>query len=162
MSVVVTVAGVAATTIGVPVFTGICTAVAASLGMKLVAQAEAAAEAQAEAAAEAAAQQIDVTVSTQASLEQLVAERCSLSFQGESITMTVQRDIRGKMTVRAHGEGLSRAEVSQQATALLAKIRQQLAYRQIVQKMKSHGFSVASEEQQADGTVRVHIRRKKR
>lgn len=169
MSVVVTVAGIAATGVGVPIFSGICTAAAASLGLHLLDQAERAhATERREAVMKdalsqqvAAAEQIEVSVATEVALAEVVAERCSLQFSGPNITLTVQRDIRGAMTITAHGEGISKAEVSRQAEALLGKIRQQLAYRQIVQKMKQHGFQVDTESQQTNGTVRVHIRKKR-
>ena len=164
MSVVVTVAGIAATSVSASVFSGVCAAAAASLGMVVTQKAEQAAqEADRQAlTSEATRSQIDVTVATEAALTELVAERCSMTFEGPNIRMVVQRDIRGKMTITAHGEGISRAEVSKQAEALLGKIRQQLAYRQVLQKMQQHGFQVSSEAQQADGTVRVHIRKRRK
>lgn len=161
MSVVVTVAGVAATAIGTPVFSGVCAAVAASLGLRALEGAEVAAQQEeAERARAAMGETLDVTVATEAALSELVAERCSMTFADDKITMQITRDIRGQITIRAHGEGIRREEVSARAAQLLGKIRQQLAYRQILQKMKSHGFAVDTETQQADGTVRVHIRRK--
>ena len=164
MSVVVTVAGIAASSVAAPVFSGICAAAAASLGMKMLSQAEQASQ-QEEAATQAeniAQAEIDVTVATEAALTEVVAERCSMTFEGPNIRMVVARDIRGKMTVTAHGEGISREEVSKQAEALLGKVRQQLAYRQVLQKMQQHGFQVSSESQQTDGTVRVHIRKRRK
>ena len=168
MSVVVTVAGIAATSVGAPVFTGICAAVSASLGMRLLQGAEQAAVAEQLAAAEAqqgaaaGQQSLEVTVATESALSELVAERCELTFAGDAVSVTVRRDIRGRISVTAHGEGLTRAEVADRAEAVLGRIRQQLAYRQIMQKMKSHGFAVSTESQQADGTVRVHIRKRKK
>lgn len=147
-----------------PIFSGICTAAAASLGLQVLKQAELANATERREAMlqESITDSIEVSVATEAALTEVVAERCTMSFTGPNIQLTVQRDIRGKMTITAHGEGISRAEVSRQAEALLGKIRQQLAYRQVLQKMKQHGFQVDTESQKADGTVRVHIRKKKR
>jgi len=162
MSVAVTVAGIAATSVGAPVFTGICTAVAASLGMTLLDRAAAAVEDAQEAHQPTQGEAVAVSVATEAALTELVAERCSMRFSGEAVTVTVTRDIRGQVTVTAHSETLSRQAVAEQANAVLGRIRQQLAYRQILQKMKTHGFSVSDEALKDDGTVRLHIRRKKR
>lgn len=168
MSVVVTVAAAGGITVAAQVFAGIVTAAATALGMKVIAApVKTGSELREEAfAAEAErlvaeAERVDVTIATEAALEKLVAERASLTFADAKIELTVSRDIRGKVNVRAHGEGVSRAEVTARATKLLGLIQQQVAYREVVLKMKAHGLAVETEEKLADGTVRVRLRAKR-
>ncbi len=168
MSVVVTVAAAGGITVAAQVFAGIVTAAATALGMKVVSAPaktgtqlrEEASQAEADRLL-AEAKRVEVTLATEASLEKFVAERASLMFADDKIEMTVSRDIRGKVSVHAHGEGVSRAEVTARATKLLGLIQQQVAYREVVLKMKAHGLAVETEEKLADGTVRVRLRMKK-
>ncbi len=170
MSVVVTVAAVGSVAVASKVFAGMAAAAAAGLGMKA---AEAAGRVEEEERRHGLlqdevdqlrteAERIDVSVATEAALEQAVAERCSLSFADDRVQLTVTRDIRGKVTVRAHGDGISRAELTERANRFLGLIQQQVAYRQVVTEMKRHGFAVAEEERTEDGTVRVRIKRNRR
>ena len=165
MSVVVTVAAAGTVVVGGKIFAGLATAAAASMGLKLVEAAEQAAQAaeEQEAAAERAqiAQELEVSVATEAALTKAVAERCRLVFTDAKVRLVITRDIRGKVTVTARGQGLSRAEVTQRAEALLGKIRQQVAYREVVTRMKAHGFDLAQEQSLDDGTVRVKLRVKR-
>jgi len=169
MSVVVTVAAAGSVVVAGKIFSGVAAAAAAGMGMRMVEVAQKAQEAsrrEAAFAAEAEAltaehEAVEVSLATEAALTSVVAERCSLTFTDDVVTMTVTRDIRGKVTVRAHGRGVKRAEVTRRAEELLGRIRQQVAYREVVRKMKEHGFSVGQEARAEDGTVRVHIRRKK-
>ena len=169
MSVVVTVAAAGTVVVTSKVFAGLAAAAAAGMGMRLVDASEAALQSSERSLAFAAeaeralaeAEAIDVSVATEGALETVVAERCSLTMTDDRITLHVERDIRGKVTVRAHGRGVPREEVTRRAEDLLGRIRQQVAYREVVRKMKAHGFAVNQEARAEDGTVRVHIRRKK-
>lgn len=170
MSVVVTVAAVGAVTAGSKVFAGLAAAAAASLGMKAAAALSEAQEEQRRAGLfadeatrlQAEAEQVEVSSATHAALEQVVAERCELRFTDGAIELTVSRDIRGKVTVRAHGHGVSRAVVEERAHRYLGLLQQQVAYRRVLAEMKQHGFAVAEEDRAEDGTVRVRIRRPRR
>jgi len=165
MSVVVTVAAAGTVVVGAKVFTALATAAAASLGLKLVEAAELSAQAvqEQEQALEAASvtQNLEVSVATEAALSQVVAERCRLVFADDKVKVVITRDIRGKVTVSAHSSNMSRAQLTQRAEALLGKIRQQVAYRDVVTRMKAHGFNLSQEQALEDGTVRVHLRVKK-
>lgn len=169
MSVIVTVAAVGSTAIGAKVFALVATAAAAQLGLKAAQAATEEVEArrqdalhQAEVqAARAAAETVELGVADQAAVEQLVAERCELRFHSADLELVVQRDIRGRITVRAHGHGMSRAQVHEKAAAFLGLLRQQLAYRAVLAEVKRHGFGVTQEERQPDGTVRVVLARRR-
>lgn len=160
MSVVCTIAAATTVAISSGVLSGIVTAVGAHLGLKLLA---AGSEGQAEGtpATEevAGGDLVEVSIATGAALQQVVAERCHLVLGGEGITLTVDRDIRGRLTVRAHGEGLTRVQVQEQAAKLLGLVLQQVAYREVVRTMKANGLQVQGEERTADGVVRVRIGR---
>ncbi len=166
MSVVVTVAAAGSVVVGAKIFAGVTAAAASAMGLRLIDAAQRAE--QRNAALQGVTEQglseqgteVEVSVATEAALEKAVAERCSLRFSGEDIDLTVTRDIRGKVTVRAHGRGLSRDQVTARAEELLGRIRQQIAYREVVRKMKLHGFAVKHEAVQEDGTVRVHLKRR--
>ena len=166
MSVIVTVGAAGVITLAAPVFSALVTAAAATLGMRVLNQAQAAAEEEARAKAEARAsprvegQEISVTSATEAAITQVVAERCSLSFTDGDVELTVLRDIRGKVTVRAHAHALTRAQLTERAERLLGLIRQQVAYREVVTKLKAHGLAVETEAREADGTVRVRLARR--
>ncbi len=87
----------------------------------------------------------------------LVAERCHLVFEGEDLRLELDRDIRGKLTVRAHGHGMSREEVSSAAERFLGLLMQQVAYREVVTKMRRYGLEVEQEARLEDGTVKLRI-----
>ena len=169
MSVVVTVAAVGTVAVGSKIFAAMAAAAAAQLGLQAARAAQHAAEAERQAGLQqelvddlqAQAEVVEVSVATEAALEQAIAERCSLSFAADGFELTVTRDIRGKVTVRAHGHRMSRAQVDQRARAFLGLLRQQVAYRQVVQELKHHGFAVAHEAREEDGTVRVSIKRRR-
>lgn len=169
MSVVVTVAAVGTVAVGSKVFAAMAAAAAAQLGLQAARAAEQAAEAERRVGLlqasvdglQAQAEVVEVSVATEAALQQAIAERCSLSFAADGFELTVIRDIRGKVSVRAHGHRMSRAEVDERARKFLGLLRQQVAYRQVVQEMKRHGFAVAEEARQDDGTVRVSIKRRR-
>ncbi|RME22125.1 MAG: DUF1257 domain-containing protein [Deltaproteobacteria bacterium] len=169
MSVVATVAAVGAVTVSSKLFAGMAAAAAASLGMRA---ARAVAEAEEEeridavraaelAEAKAAAEVVEVSPATEAALAEAVAERCELHFTDGVVDLVVTRDIRGKVTVRAHAHGLSRAEVTDRASRFLSLLQQQVAYHRVMHELRLHGFAAAEEERAADGTVRVRIRRKR-
>lgn len=169
MSVVVTVAAAGTVVVGTKVFAAIAMAAAAQLGLqaaKAAAQAEESdrrlslVEEDARALVEAS-NQVQVTLATQAALEQAVAERCSLRFVAEDFELVVERDIRGTVSVHAHSHGMSREQVAEKAHRFLGLLRQQIAYRQVLGKLKRHGFAVAEESRQDDGTVRVTIKQRR-
>ena len=169
MSIVVTVAAAGTVAVGGKIFAGLAAAAATSLGMRMVENAQQQTERERQSALVTdqmqqtldVSQVVEVSIATEAALEDVVAERCALTFADDQITLSVTRDIRGKVTVTAHGRGVSRAAVTQRAEEMLGRIRQQVAYREVVQKMKQHGFAVGEEARANDGTVRLQLRRKR-
>ena len=162
MSVIVTVGAVGSVLVNTGVLTGVASAVAAAMGLRTIneasrAQADEERRAEAQTRALSDADVVQITTSAEDALSQVVAERCALVFRDDKVEMTVERDIRGKLTVRAHGEGVTRAELSARAQALLGGIQQQLAYRAALKTLKERGFTVETEERLADGTARVKV-----
>jgi len=168
MSCICTVAAIGSIALPSSVFSGLVATVAAQMGLRALQAAEVAhaledrLEAQTQTAASelAALRTIEVTTTQRAGLEEIVAERCALHFESDTVELTVERDIRGKLTVRAHSHTLDQVQVNEQANAMLGRILQAVAYREVVSKMRDHGFEVAAEERLEDGTARVRIRRK--
>ena len=161
MSVVVTVAAAGTVVVGSKIFAGLTAAAAASMGMRLVAAAERIA-AEGEDQELLTSQEIEVSVATEAALGEAVAERCRLELADDQVRMVITRDIRGKVSVTAHSRELSREELSQRAQLLLGRIRQQVAYREVVTRMQRHGFAVSEERALDDGTVRLRLGIEKR
>ena len=167
MSVVVTVAAAGVVAAHAPALMAIAAAAAASIGLRVVdrelqekSRASHTEDLMAKEAAEAVARlnEVEVSTATAASLESIVAERCSATFSDERMTLTVERDIRGRLTVKAHGEpGVPRVEVSERAAKLLGAIQQQIAYREAMATLKKHGFQVEHEERLKDGTAKVRV-----
>ena len=161
MSVCVAVAAAGAVTGAAPVLSALAASAAAALGLKALARADVEAgvrdalEARAVATDEVA---IEVGLAEEAALTEVVTERATLWFGDGRITLRVSRDIRGHLTVGAKGEGVRRAELEARAHALLGLIQQQVAYRSVVSRLKSEGFSVDQEERLEDGTARVRLR----
>lgn len=164
MSCIVTVAAVGTVLVNTGILSGIATGVAAGLGLRTLeraaqadAQAGARQAAQEEALAAGSADVVEISSASAEALSKVVAERCRLVFGDEKMTLTVDRDIRGKLTVRAHGEGVSEGELHRRADALLKGIQQQVAYREAVALLKGRGFKIEHEERLPDGTARVRV-----
>lgn len=104
-----------------------------------------------------AVSQVELGAAQAEALEGLVAERCHMVFGDDRLILTLNRDVRGKLTVRAHGEGMSAAEVSEKAERFLGLLMQQVAYREVVTRMKRYGLEVQQEARLEDGTVKVRI-----
>jgi len=156
MSVVCTVAGGGAVYVGVGVLTSLASATAASMAMREIE----ATEEETLRRFEALRQNLETVelASTQSEqLSGLVAERCCMLFGGEDISLELTRDVRGKLTVRAHGENMSRAELAERSERFLGLLMQQVAYREVVTRMKRYGLDVQQEARLEDGTVKVRI-----
>jgi hypothetical protein len=108
-------------------------------------------------ALEEASQKVEISTATRAALETVVAERCEATFEGDGWRLVLQRDIRGVLTVRAHGRGVDRVELHARASRFLGLLQQQIAYREVVRTLRQRGFGVAEEKRLEDGTVRVRV-----
>ena len=146
------------------ILAGLAASAATALGLRSLARADV--EAGVRSALEqglAAGAEVEVAVSMaeEASLGEAVAERSSLWFGDGRVTVLLSRDIRGRLSVRAKGEGVSRTELEGRARKLVGLIQQQVAYRSAVSRLKAEGFSVEHEERLDDGTARVRLRLKR-
>jgi hypothetical protein len=165
MSVVCTVAGAGACYLGPAVLSGLATATAAVMAMRQLKAAEGETlqeeerlrlEHEAEAMVDAVSQ-VELSPAQRDKVGAMVAERCHMVFGDDRLTLTLTRDLRGKLTVRAHGHGMSRAEVGEAAERFLGLLMQQIAYREVVTKMKRYGLDVQQEARLEDGTVKLRI-----
>jgi hypothetical protein len=108
-------------------------------------------------AGEAQHARVELSPGREEQLSQLVAERCSLRFEGEELDLELHRDVRGRLSVAAHSELLAQAELMERAERFLGLLMQQVAYREVVTRMKRYGLEVSQEVRLEDGTVRVRI-----
>ncbi len=104
---------------------------------------------------------VELSTAQSAAMQELVAERCELHFGDEQFQLSLTRDLRGKLTVRAHGDGMSREEVAERAERFLGLLQQQIAYREVVTRMRAYGLDVTNEARLEDGTVKVRIAKKR-
>lgn len=162
MSVIVLVAAPSVVPIASAALSALAAAAAAHVGLKALEAAELE-QRQAHLAAlrEEAGETVEVRPAAAATLRELVAERATLYFGDDRVTLVVQRDIRGTLTVRAKGDGIAKRELQARAEKLLGLIQQQVAYRDALQKLKQRGFTVEDEARLEDGTARVRVRLKR-
>ncbi len=156
MSVVCTVAGGGAVYIGVGVLAGLASATASSMALREVEANEEETLRRFEALRQEM-KTVELASSQTERLSELVAERCRLLFAGDGMSLELIRDVRGTLTVRAHGEDISQAELTERAERFLGLLMQQVAYREVVTKMKRYGLEVQQEARLEDGTVKVRI-----
>lgn len=160
-------AGPGIVVLGLPALGGIAAAAAALTGLEMIAAAEKQAAHQEKADAFAAevaqlladAEVVEISNVAHQRLATLVAERATLAFRDDALEVVLARDIRGKLTVRARSRTLARPEVAARANAFLGTLLQQLAYREVLLKLRQQGIVVTGESRQADGTVHVQLRR---
>ena len=82
----------------------------------------------------------------------------TLVFAKDDIQVVFSRDLRGKLSVRVHSDSLSQAELKALGEEFVAKVTQQYAYHRLMTELQQRNFTVASEETEADGTVRLQVR----
>jgi hypothetical protein len=168
MSVVVTVAAAGVVVANSAALLAMASTAAAALGLRAIEQGQMQKDEEdlrlrstAEAANALAAASAAVTVGAamEAALASVVAERCEAEFSGSGLVVRMKRDIRGKLSIEAHGSGTT-TEVQERAHQFLGLLQQQIAYREVVRTLKARGFEVAAEERLADGTARVRVVRR--
>ena len=79
-------------------------------------------------------------------------------FVKDDITVRIQRDGRGKVSVSVHGETQTRAEIEQVGREFTQRIAQQFAYHRLVTELKQRNLNMVEETVDEDGTVRVKVR----
>ncbi len=159
MSVVVTMAATGAVMVAAPVLAGIAATAAAALGLKALSEAELDARIRRELELHAETTvEIAVTTATAAALTEVVAERSVLWFGDGRVTLRVARDIRGRLSVQAKGDGVPRHELEATARRLVGLIQQQVAYRSVMVRLKAEGFQVDEEARLEDGSAKIRLK----
>ncbi len=83
-----------------------------------------------------------------------------LTFSRDDIVVTVQRDLRGKCTIRVNGpDGQSVRQLEAKGKEFLGAIIQQFAYNKMAQEMERRGANVVGEEISAEGDIVLKLRR---
>ncbi len=156
MSVVCTVAAGGAVYLGAGVLSALASATAARMAMRELDEREEEALRLMEALQQDRTS-VELAPAKREQLGELVAERCRMVFAGDGLVVELTRDIRGQLTVRAHGEGMSEEQVAERAERFLGLLMQQVTYREVVSRLKRHGLEVQQEARLEDGTVKVRI-----
>lgn len=76
-----------------------------------------------------------------------------------NIELRVRRDERGRCSVCASGPGHTKTELKALADQFSEKMTQCFVYNRVMTELKAKGFQLVNEEQMADETVRLHVRR---
>jgi len=83
----------------------------------------------------------------------------SFTVAREGLHATFARDGRGRCTVHVTGEGRTNAELEAAGRELMDRVRQQFAYAKVMEELEARGFDVVQEQVEAEGTIRVRVRR---
>jgi len=87
-----------------------------------------------------------------------VAAGQTMVFQRDDVTLTVVRDERGRLTVKAHSNSRSEEQLRQLAGDFCNRVAQQYAYHTLMGQLQERGFNVVDQQVEEDGTVRVKVR----
>jgi len=101
---------------------------------------------------------VEVEVS-QGEILQNIATGQEIVLTKGNVELRVKRDARGRCSVCAEGPGHTKAELKALAKQFTEKMTQCFIYNRVMTEVKAKGFQVVNEEQMADETVRIHIRR---
>jgi hypothetical protein len=82
-----------------------------------------------------------------------------LVFGDGRIRITLERDARGKTRLHADGVGMTKGEIEQAGRSFLEGMIRQYAYEKVVTELSKKGFSITSEEVEADRKVRIRFRK---
>jgi hypothetical protein len=81
-----------------------------------------------------------------------------LRIEREGVTLEIGVDDRGKCTVCASGDGLSKAELKRIGEEVAGRIVQQFAYHKLVTELKGRGYQIAEESVQQDQSIQLRVR----
>lgn len=102
--------------------------------------------------------EVEVDVAATETLAEHVAAGQTMVFQRDDVTLTVVRDERGKLTVKAHSDNRSEEELREVAGEFCNRVAQQYAYHTLMGELQQRGFNVVEQQVEEDGTVRVKVR----
>ncbi len=95
---------------------------------------------------------------SQAITDGLAADE-KLTFVKEGITLTFAREARGKCSVSAAGQGLSREQLESVGRDFTQQVIQQFAYHRLMEELSRQNFAVVAQEIGEDRTIHVQVRR---
>lgn len=91
-------------------------------------------------------------------IEETIVPEEELVFEKDGIVLTFKKDARGKFAICVDGEGKTKEELTTAGKTILNKIKQQYAYRRIVNEMGKRGYNVV-EEERAGNQIKLILRR---
>ncbi len=81
-----------------------------------------------------------------------------ITIKRDGVILTFSRDAAGQFKTQARGSQ-SQAELETIGREMAGKIIQQYVYRRLNQELANQGFEAIEEEQAADQTIHLHVRR---
>ena len=102
--------------------------------------------------------EVEVELDSSAAITQEVAAGEELVFAQGDVQIAVFRNAEGRVAVRALAKGKTDEELRAIAERMANTLTQQYAYNQLMTELKSRGFTVADQQVEEDGTVRLHVR----
>jgi hypothetical protein len=87
-----------------------------------------------------------------------VARGQKLRIHRDGVVIEIGVDERGKCTVCASGEGVSKAELRRIGEEVAGRVVQQFAYHKLVTELKSRGYQIAEESVQQDQSIQLRVR----
>jgi hypothetical protein len=82
-----------------------------------------------------------------------------MTFVKDNITVTFERDARGKCGIQVSGSGQSRSHLEQVGREFAQQVVQQYAYHRLMEELSKQNFSVVSQEVGQDKTIHIQVRR---
>jgi hypothetical protein len=76
-----------------------------------------------------------------------------------TIELKVRRNAKGRCVICAEGAGHTKEELKGIADEFAQKVTQCFVYNKVMSELRAKGFQVVDEEQMADESVRLHVRR---
>ncbi|HTE19469.1 MAG TPA: DUF1257 domain-containing protein, partial [Armatimonadota bacterium] len=83
----------------------------------------------------------------------------AFAVEREGLHATFSRDGRGRCIVHVSGEGRSNGELEAAGRELMDRVRQQFAYARVMEELETRGFDVVQEQVEAEGSIRIRVKR---
>ena len=91
-------------------------------------------------------------------IEEAMSRGQKLVFTKENVTLTIERDVRGKLSIHVNGLNRTNAELKAIGNEIVGRIIQQFVYNKVMQELKKSDLSVVDQEVMKDDTIKIKLR----